>query len=88
MCIRDRPTLLFLQEHPDHRVVAQALRERAEGSVREAVRLIAGSSAISGSLAEARRCADEAVAALALLPEGPYRQALEDLARFVVERRF
>lgn len=82
------PTLLFLEGQPDNPVVRRALRSPGGEAVDEAVRVIASSPAIEASLAEARRYIREAVAALEPLPAGPYRQALMDLAAFVVSRRY
>ena len=82
------PTLLFLERHPDHPTVRRAIESPSPEAVDAAVRLIAGSSAIDAALDEARRYIDQAVAALTPCPDGPYRAALEDLARFVVDRRF
>jgi len=82
------PVLLFLEENPDHPVVRTALESPSRNTVEAAVRVIAASPAIDASLADARQRIDRAVGALSSLPSGPYRAALEDLARFVVERRF
>jgi len=82
------PVLLFLEENPGHPVVQAALESPSRETVAAAVQVIAASPAIDAALADARRRIDRAVDALTSLPPGPYRAALEDLARFVVERRF
>jgi geranylgeranyl pyrophosphate synthase len=82
------PLLLFLEAEPDHPAVRRALKGADEVAVQEAVRTVAGSPAVQRSLEVARGYIEQASAALAPCPSGPYREALEDLARFVVERRF
>ncbi|HIE38208.1 MAG TPA: polyprenyl synthetase family protein [Anaerolineales bacterium] len=82
------PLLLFLEADPDHPTVRRALKGADEVAVQEAVRTIADSPAVGRSLEVARGYIERASAALAPCPSGPYREALEDLAHFVVERRF
>jgi len=82
------PLLLFLEAEPEHSAVRRALNDADETAVQEAVRAIAGSPAIGRSLEMARGYAEQASAALAPCPPGPYLEALRDLARFAVERRF
>ena len=52
-----------------------------------AVEAIKESGAIESSIAEARRFAARSRAALSILPHNNYRQAMLDLADFVIERR-
>ena len=82
------PVLLFLEQNPGHPTVQSALESPTPDVVDAAVRLIADSPAIDAALGEARGRVERAVDALAPLPSSPYRAALVDLARFVVERRF
>ena len=58
-----------------------------ENEVRAAVDAIKESGAIKSSIAEARRFAARSRNALSILPHNDYRQAMLDLADFVVERR-
>ena len=83
------PTICFLQAHPEDGTVARVLRSRGEGDdeVRAAVEMIKESGAIESSTAEARSFAARSRAALSILPHNNYRQAMLDLADFVVERR-
>jgi geranylgeranyl pyrophosphate synthase len=45
------------------------------------------SQAIRQSMEEARRCVDRALQALDVAPDSPEKEALEDLARFIVDRK-
>ena len=54
----------------------------------EVVRLIRESDAPAQALAEADRFVAAAIHDLSALPEALHRQALEDIARYVVEREF
>jgi geranylgeranyl pyrophosphate synthase len=51
------------------------------------VEAIKESGAIESSIAEAKRFAAKSRDALSILPHNEYRQAMLDLADFVVERR-
>jgi len=83
------PTICFLQAHPEDGTVARVLRSRGEGDdeVRAAVEMIKESGAIESSTAEAQRFVARSRDALSILPPNDYRQAMLDLADFVVERR-
>jgi len=83
------PVLLFVEREPEHPAVSQTLTQRSsEGVVQEAVQAIAASPAIDQALMVAQEHAAAAEAALSGLADGPYRQALLDLAEFTVRRRF
>lgn len=56
------------------------------GDVPELVSLIKSSGAVERAYAEARALLDEAAAALEIVPSGEAREALRDLAEFVIER--
>ncbi len=60
--------------------------ERTEDDFRRARELIIGTGAISATLDTAGEYADAAKAALAVLPQGDWRDALEQLADFAVSR--
>lgn len=82
------PGLRLLELDPESRVLHRVF-EDADGSddaVREAVDAVKNSDAISFALSEARRFARIAVGFLSDLPPTPGRQALENLADYVVER--
>ena len=83
------PAICFLQAHPEDGTVARVLRGRGEGDdeVRAAVEMIKESGAIESSTAEAKRFVARSRDALSILPHNDYRQAMLDLADFVVERR-
>jgi len=82
------PTLWYLQQHQDHALVNGILNNgrKDETSIRVAVDLIRESGAIEASLDEARRFVRRSQAALELVPAGEYRDALWELADFVVDR--
>ena len=83
------PAICFLEAHPEDGTVARVLRGRGEGDdeVRAAVEAIKKSGAIESSTAEAKTFAARSRDALSVLPHNEYRQAMLDLADFVVERR-
>jgi geranylgeranyl pyrophosphate synthase len=81
------PVLFFLEGEPGHPVLCQALAQSpSDDVVQEAVRAVAGSPAIQRALGVAREYADQAEAALEIVPQSPYRTALLELAAFVVNR--
>ena len=83
------PTIYFLEAHPGDEVVTRVISSRDEGDdeVRAAVEMIKESGAIESSTAEAKSFAARSRDALSILPHNEYRQAMLDLADFVVERR-
>jgi len=83
------PAICFLEAHPEDGTVARVLRGRGEGDdeVGAALEAIQESGAIEASTAEAKRFAARSRDALSILPHNDYRQAMLDLADFVVERR-
>ena len=83
------PTIHFLEAHPGDEVVTRVLSSRAEGDdeVQAAVEVIKESGAIESSMTEAQRFVAKSRDALSALPHNEYRQAMLDLADFVVERR-
>ena len=54
----------------------------------EVVEMIRTSEAIAEARAEAEGFVDAAIASLSVLPPAPHRNALDDIARYVVEREF
>ncbi len=82
------PVYYYLQDPAQRdRLVALAEEARSgEAVVAEMVRLIRESDAIPQAQAEAEAFARQAVAELALFPPSPHRQALMDIAEYVVAR--
>jgi len=84
------PTLYYIEDHPDDPDV-QALREGRVNANREMllrlVQSIHKSNAISRAMQEAEKYVAQALRALSDMPSGIERQALEDLARYIVDRR-
>lgn len=82
------PTLVFLEQHPGHGLVNDILRDgrRDDASVEKAVALVCQSGAVEAALEEARQFVRSSQAALVRLPPGEPRQALGELANFVVNR--
>jgi len=81
------PVLCYLELEPADPIIHAILEgERSNGLVDRAVKAIRHSSAISASIAQAGDFASRAKSALADLPANTYRQALADLADYVVER--
>nr|WP_169727567.1 polyprenyl synthetase family protein [Granulosicoccus antarcticus] len=66
--------------------VATAIREGGLGHLAEVLDIIKKTDALNNSMKRAAESAESAVAALALLPESPYRQALERIALYSIER--
>ncbi len=83
------PTLCYLEQHPGDELILHILRNGRGGDddVRRAVSFIRDSGAIEIALDEAHSFAQRSVSALARLPEGLARQAMQDLTEFVVQRR-
>lgn len=84
------PVYYFIQQ-PDQRDQLVALvdgQRSGDEVVAEAVQLIRQSDAIAEARSEAERFVGLAIADLSAFPASPYRQALSDIALYVVERRF
>lgn len=84
------PTLHYIQNHPSDPDVILLLDGKFNLERECMLRLVQSirrSDAISQSLSEAGKYVDEALYALADMPFGIEKQALEDLARYIVDRR-
>jgi geranylgeranyl pyrophosphate synthase len=82
------PTLYYLRQHPDDELLAQALDGHTDdGIVEAAIARIRQAGAVEAAMRDARAHVQQAQAALADLPANGYRQAMLDLAEFVVRRR-
>lgn len=82
------PTLCYLEDHPDDRR-ARTLQERQpieEADLRALIEAIRESGAIERAMAEARELAAAGEAMLAEMPANPEREALYELADFLVTR--
>jgi len=83
--------LIYLMEESsaEHReMIETVMREGGFESVHreDVLRLIREHGTLARARAEAQRYADEAIAALAIFPDSPYRQALLSVPHFIVER--
>jgi geranylgeranyl pyrophosphate synthase len=85
------PFFYFLQSHPHPERVIEVLKQGNNGSaagaaVADVIAQVRASDAMAQSAAEAREFAERAKRDLALFPDNVYRQALTNLADFVVSR--
>jgi len=84
------PTLHYIEEHPDDPNIRPLLEGNYSVGQKQMNRLVQSirkSDAISRSMNEAEKYVAQAVRALADMPAGTECQALEDLARYIVDRR-
>jgi len=84
------PTLYYVEMHPDDEKVRMLLNGRyllEREKTEELVEAIGRSNAIPLALKEAQDYVEQALVQLASMPEGRERQALEELARYTVNRK-
>jgi len=84
------PTLHYIEDHPDDLDVQALLEGNTDANRDMLLRLVQSirkSDAISRSMNEAEKYVAEAVRAMTDMPAGTERQALEGLARYIVDRR-
>lgn len=82
------PTLYYLHQHPDDELLAHVFDGHADnGVVEAAVARIHEAGAVDAAMHDARGHADKAQVTLTEFPANGYRQAMFDLADFVVQRR-
>ncbi len=83
------PTMYFLDRHPQHSAVTEVLngQEKDETKVQEVVAAIRDSGAVEAAMTEAKDFTLKGQEALSILPHNKYRQAMLDLADYIVERR-
>ena len=84
------PTIYYIENHPDDPDVRALLEGNSVVNRDMMVRLVQSirkSDAISISMNEAEKYVAESLCVLADMPIGTERQALEDLARYIVDRR-
>ncbi len=84
------PVYYYIQQAERRDAIVSLIDGHRTGDevVDEVVQLIRSSDAIPQAHAEARSFSEKAIAELTALPAGPHRQALADIARYVVEREF
>ena len=82
------PAIKYLEEYPDDPDMKTVVENRivSEDSILKVVKAIRNSGAIESSMEEASVFIDRGLTALNSLPKTKERQALEDLAKFVVSR--
>jgi len=82
------PVLYYLESHPDDRRIADALSngQRDEQHIDDIVESIRASDSIRASLEDAREYTQRSQRALSYLPEGSARQAMWDIAEYVITR--
>ena len=82
------PTLYFHEMHPADDALRKVLNDPEEEEVRTVVAAIKESGAVESALDEARTLAQRSQESLRILPHNKYRQAMLDLADYVVARRW
>ena len=82
------PALFYLETNPDDPILMGMLKSNFcdEDCINNLLASIRNSGAIHRSMDEARQAVSRALEALHQLPDGSERRALEDLARYIVER--
>jgi geranylgeranyl pyrophosphate synthase len=81
------PVIYYLESHPDNPDFQTIINKTAQQeNLENLVKSIRNSKAIEQSLDEARNFAEQAAMEIKRLPECRERQALEDLANFIVDR--
>jgi octaprenyl-diphosphate synthase len=79
------PLLIAMGELPELRVRLEA-GAPADEELPELLELVRGTGALERSAAYAGELVDRGIEELSVLPEGPHREALASLARYLVER--
>jgi geranylgeranyl pyrophosphate synthase len=84
------PVYFYIQQPERRQQIVGMIEGRPTGDpiVDEVVQIIRNSDAIGQAHDEARAFVDKALADLKALPSAPHRNALADVARYVVERTF
>jgi geranylgeranyl pyrophosphate synthase len=82
------PALYFFESYPNDPIMQAMLNSNFcdEDCISKLLDSIRSSGAIHKSFDEARQAVDRAIEALNQLPDRPQRQALQDLAHYIVER--
>jgi geranylgeranyl pyrophosphate synthase len=82
------PAILYYEKNPTHATLHSVVARNGHTAqeLEAIIQEIGASPELGAARAEARALADEAVRELDALPRGKYRQALAEVAEFVVER--
>jgi geranylgeranyl pyrophosphate synthase len=82
------PVMLFNEEQPNHPTIRQSVRRErvTDEEILAVVAAIRASGCVDEAMAEARRFARQAQAALEILPDNTYRDAMHQLAEYAVAR--
>ena len=82
------PVMLFAEKSPDHPTILKAVRRETltEAEISAVVEQIRASGCVEAALESARRFTRQAQADLETLPANAYRQAMHELADYVVAR--
>lgn len=81
--------LIYAREHGDARaraLITEAVENRSAERFSDILQVVQSSGGIQYSLQQAAAQVDKAKAALALIPDSPYRQVMVELAEFAVSR--
>ncbi len=84
------PTLYYIEKHPmdtDINCVLEGNFNAEQGCIERLVRKVRSSDAVDTSLEEAKGFVEKAIGYLSDMPDGVEKQALEDLARYTINRR-
>jgi len=84
------PTLYYIEKHPtdpDINCILDGTFNTEQGCIERLVRKVRSSDAVATSLEEAKEFVEKAIGYLSDMPDGVERQALEDLARYTINRR-
>jgi geranylgeranyl pyrophosphate synthase len=82
------PVMLFNEAQPNHPTIRQAIRREGvtDEEILAVVAAIRASGCVEAAMTEARRFARQAQAALEILPDNTYRDAMHQLAEYAVAR--
>lgn len=88
-----KPTLplIYAMQHgtaEQQEIIRQAIENGGKENMEIVLSAIESTGAIAYTSRSAQREAEDAIAALAVLEDSPYKEALEVIARFAVQRRF
>lgn len=70
------------------RLLREAIQTKTQENVATILSMVESTGAIEYTASAAKKCVQEATLALQHIPDSPYRQALQNLAEFVVERDY
>jgi geranylgeranyl pyrophosphate synthase len=84
------PAINYMDDHPDDPDLLYLLKGNHyhEENITRLAQAIVASGAIGETMNEANQYVDRAIKALMELPESPERDALEDLAKYIVHRNY